>query len=102
MRVNINDCIFQLGLVCFRIKNDPSNKLNKKLLESINDSGKLHMVPAMVHDKFVIRFCVVAQHATESDIGTSSKNKIFHLRLLDKVLREIFYFQNMHGKLSEN
>lgn len=62
--------ILQLGLVCFRIRNDASNKLNKKLLESINHSGKLHMVPAMVHDKFVIRFCVVAQHATEKDMGT--------------------------------
>lgn len=63
--------------MCFRIKNDPSNKLNKKLLESINDSGKLHMVPAMVHDKFVIRFCVVAQHATEADIG-NEQAKIIH------------------------
>ncbi len=61
--------VTQLGLVCFRLKNDPSNKLNKKLLESINDSGKLHMVPAMVHDKFVIRFCVVTQNATEADMG---------------------------------
>jgi len=60
---------FQLGLVCFRMKDDPTNKLNKKLLESINESGKLHMVPAMVHDKFVIRFCVVAQHASEADMG---------------------------------
>lgn len=59
----------QLGLVCFRLKNDPSNKLNKKLLELINDSGLLHMVPAMVHEKFVIRFCVVSQHAIESDMG---------------------------------
>lgn len=26
------------------------------------------MVPAMVRDKFVIRFCVVAEHTTEDDI----------------------------------
>ena len=28
------------------------------------------MVPANVNDKYVIRFCVVAQNATEADIGT--------------------------------
>jgi len=58
-----------MGLVCFRLKDDPTNKLNKKLLETINESGKLHMVPSLVHDKYVIRFCVVAEHATEEDIG---------------------------------
>ena len=27
------------------------------------------MVPASVNEQFVIRFCVVAQHATDDDIG---------------------------------
>jgi tyrosine decarboxylase len=65
----------QLGLVCFRLKG--SDALNQKLLSEINASGKLHMVPASVNDKYVIRFCVTAQHATEQDIG---KHKIltFH------------------------
>lgn len=58
-----------MGLVCFRLKNDPCNKLNKKLLETINESGTLHMVPALVRDKYVIRFCVVSEYATEDDIG---------------------------------
>ncbi|KAI1283058.1 Tyrosine decarboxylase [Halotydeus destructor] len=55
-----------LGLVCFRLKG--SNHLNQRLLSSINASGKLHMVPASLAGKFVIRFCVCAQQATESDI----------------------------------
>lgn len=59
--------LFQLGLVCFRLKG--SDALNQKLLSEINASGKLHMVPASVNDKYVIRFCVTAQHATEQDIG---------------------------------
>ncbi|XP_050537231.1 tyrosine decarboxylase isoform X2 [Daktulosphaira vitifoliae] len=63
----------KMGLVCFRLKNDPSNKLNKKLLETINESGKLHMVPALVHDKYVIRFCVVSEYATEEDIDYAWK-----------------------------
>ncbi|XP_022162186.1 tyrosine decarboxylase [Myzus persicae] len=63
----------KMGLVCFRLKDDPTNKLNKKLLETINESGKLHMVPSLVHDKYVIRFCVVAEHATEDDIDYAWK-----------------------------
>ncbi|XP_066260926.1 aromatic-L-amino-acid decarboxylase-like isoform X2 [Euwallacea similis] len=55
-----------LGLVCFRLKGP--DKLNEKLLSNINASGKLHMVPANVNDKYVIRFCVVSHEAAENDI----------------------------------
>ncbi|XP_017779570.1 PREDICTED: tyrosine decarboxylase [Nicrophorus vespilloides] len=56
----------KLGLVCFRLKG--KDKLNEKLLSSINGSGKLHMVPANVNEKYVIRFCAVAQNASSEDI----------------------------------
>uniref|UniRef100_A0A1A9ZUY7 Tyrosine decarboxylase n=1 Tax=Glossina pallidipes TaxID=7398 RepID=A0A1A9ZUY7_GLOPL len=56
----------KLGLVCFRLKGN--DKLNEKLLSAINESGKLHMVPACVGERYIIRFCAVAQHATEEDI----------------------------------
>ncbi|EDW61660.1 aromatic-L-amino-acid decarboxylase [Drosophila virilis] len=56
----------KLGLVCFRLKG--SDKLNEKLLSTINESGKLHMVPASVNDRYIIRFCAVAQNATAEDI----------------------------------
>lgn len=56
----------QLGLVCFRLRG--SDELNQKLLSTINASGRLHMVPASVNDKYVIRFCVCAQNATDDDI----------------------------------
>lgn len=52
--------------MCFRLKG--SDKLNEKLLSTINASAKLHMVPASVNEKYVIRFCAVAQNATEEDI----------------------------------
>ncbi len=55
-----------MGLVCFRVKGN--NELNQKLLSNINASGKLHMVPASVHGRFVIRFCVCAQDAKDADI----------------------------------
>lgn len=57
-----------MGLVCFRLKGTDNNDLNQKLLANINASGKLHMVPAAVHGKFVIRFCVCAQDAKDADI----------------------------------
>jgi len=56
----------KLGLVCFRLRG--SDELNQKLLSTINASGRLHMVPASVNDKYVIRFCVCAQNATDDDI----------------------------------
>lgn len=77
-----------MGLVCFRLKNDPSNKINKKLLETINESGKLHMVPALVHDKYVIRFCVVAEHATEDDIGNIKTINYINIKISFKMAQE--------------
>ena len=59
-----------MGLVCFRLKG--SNALNQKLLSIINASGKLHMVPASLNDKYVIRFCVCRENATDSDMGKST------------------------------
>lgn len=56
----------RVGLVCFRLIG--SDELNQMLLSTINSSGKLHMVPASVNEKFVIRFCVCAQNASDDDI----------------------------------
>ncbi|XP_076279174.1 aromatic-L-amino-acid decarboxylase isoform X2 [Lasioglossum baleicum] len=55
-----------LGLVCFRAKGPDT--LNQKLLSTINDSGKLHMVPARVNQRFTIRFALAAPNATASDV----------------------------------
>ena len=46
-----------------------TDELNQKLLSTINASGKLHMVPASVNERFVIRFCVCAQNANDDDIN---------------------------------
>ncbi|XP_001656857.2 aromatic-L-amino-acid decarboxylase [Aedes aegypti] len=56
----------KLGLVCFRLKG--SDRINEKLLSSINASGKIHMVPASVNERYVIRFCATAQNAMVEDI----------------------------------
>ncbi|CAH1772284.1 unnamed protein product [Owenia fusiformis] len=55
-----------MGLVCFRLKG--RNHLSQRLLRAINDSGKIHMVPAMMNDNYIIRFAVCAQNANEDDI----------------------------------
>ncbi|XP_078544241.1 aromatic-L-amino-acid decarboxylase-like isoform X4 [Lissotriton helveticus] len=52
-----------LGLVCFRLKG--SNELNKTLLENINQTKKIHIVPCKLRDKFVLRFVICAR-TTES------------------------------------
>ena len=58
--------IVRMGLVCFRVKS--TNGFNQQLLSNINASGKLYMVPASVRGQFVIRFCVCAEDAKDSDI----------------------------------
>lgn len=58
-----------LGLVCFRLKR--SDPINRELLARINHSGKFHMTPAIVRGKYIIRFCVTYEHATEEHITTA-------------------------------
>lgn len=67
----------RLGLVCFRLKG--SDRINEKLLISINASGKIHMVPASVNERYIIRFCAVAQNATVEDIGRIFKYSLVYL-----------------------
>lgn len=38
------------------------------LLAQINHSGKMHMIPAKFNGRYVIRFCITYEHATEKDI----------------------------------
>jgi len=60
----VNDV--KVGLVCFKLKG--SNDLNRKLLDSINESGRLHMVPTYMKGEYVIRMAVCAEKATEDDM----------------------------------
>ncbi|KAH7723252.1 Aromatic-L-amino-acid decarboxylase [Aphelenchoides avenae] len=55
-----------VGLVCFRLK--ASDETNQNLLTKLNSSGRIHMVPASLNERFVIRFCVCAEHASDRDI----------------------------------
>lgn len=55
-----------VGLVCFRMKEN--DEINQELLANINASGKLHMIPSRVMNKYTLRFCVVKEDATDYDI----------------------------------
>jgi hypothetical protein len=55
-----------MGLVCFRLKGHDS--LSKSLLYVLNDNGEIHMTPAILNDKYIIRFCVNSAKATENDM----------------------------------
>ncbi|KAG8320923.1 aromatic-L-amino-acid decarboxylase activity protein [Homalodisca vitripennis] len=57
----------RMGLVCFRLKGK-GDKVTAHLLANINHSGKLHMIPARIKGKFIIRFAMNAQPGTEGDI----------------------------------
>ncbi|XP_045053397.1 aromatic-L-amino-acid decarboxylase isoform X1 [Desmodus rotundus] len=48
-----------LGLVCFRLQG--SNKLNEALLDRINSSRKIYLVPCHLRDKFVLRFAICSR-----------------------------------------
>ncbi|XP_069469512.1 aromatic-L-amino-acid decarboxylase [Ambystoma mexicanum] len=55
-----------MGLVCFRLKG--SNELNKALLEKINSTRKIHLVPCQLRDKFVLRFVVCSKTVDSSHV----------------------------------
>jgi hypothetical protein len=57
------------GLVCFRLKGP--NSLTENLLFLLNDSCEIHMVPAMLDDKYVIRFSVNSKKPRKGDMKTA-------------------------------
>ncbi|XP_064642633.1 aromatic-L-amino-acid decarboxylase-like [Lineus longissimus] len=56
----------RMGLVTFRLKG--SNTVTQCLLRAINESGKIHMVPASINEAYFIRFAVCARNADDDDI----------------------------------
>lgn len=47
-----------LGMVVFRLRGE--NSLTEKLLKKMNTRGRVHCVPAALHEKYVIRFTVTS------------------------------------------
>ncbi|XP_043841489.1 histidine decarboxylase isoform X2 [Dromiciops gliroides] len=67
-----NDPLFEipakrhLGLVVFRLKGP--NCLTERVLKELVKSGCLFLIPAIIQDKFIIRFTVTSQFTTKEDI----------------------------------
>jgi aromatic-L-amino-acid decarboxylase len=61
-----------LSLVCFRLNDGRSeeelDKINRQLLESLNQTGKLHLTQTSLRGKYVIRLCVGAWTTQEDDV----------------------------------
>ncbi|XP_034031166.1 aromatic-L-amino-acid decarboxylase [Thalassophryne amazonica] len=65
-----------LGLVCFRLKG--SNELNEALLDKINTSKEIHLVPCKLSGRFVLRFAICAR-STDSHHIQKAWRHITHL-----------------------
>ncbi|XP_002735383.1 aromatic-L-amino-acid decarboxylase-like [Saccoglossus kowalevskii] len=76
-----------MGLVCFRLKG--TNEINEKLLKTINEDGRIHIVPANLRDTYILRFAIVAANTSSNDI-TFAWEVI--LELAEKVLHECNHF----------
>ena len=55
-----------LGMVVFRLAGE--NERTEMLLKQLNRSGLIHMVPASLHNLYIIRFTVTSQYTTSEDI----------------------------------
>ncbi len=55
-----------LNLVCFRHMGD--DELNRKLLERLNQSGKLYLTHTVLDDRFTLRFCIGQTHTQEAHV----------------------------------
>ncbi|HHF51449.1 MAG: aminotransferase class V-fold PLP-dependent enzyme [Candidatus Aminicenantes bacterium] len=75
-----------LSLVCFRLNDGSSegelNRMNRRLLEAVNQTGKLHMTHTTLKGKYVIRLCVASRTTEKQDVERAWE-------LIDEKAREI-------------
>lgn len=63
-----------LGLVCFRllVPGEPDkilNQVNMEFIHRMNESGEIHLIATSFKKKYIIRFCVTNESATNQEIG---------------------------------
>jgi hypothetical protein len=59
--------------------------MTKNLLSTLNESGLIHMTPAIINEKFIIRFCVNSKKASIEDIRSAYE---MISRTADQVINE--------------
>ena len=55
-----------LNLVCFRLRGSDAN--NQRLMDRLNQSGRLYLTHTRLRDRFVLRFCVGQTNTTERHV----------------------------------
>jgi aromatic-L-amino-acid decarboxylase len=60
-----------LNLVCFAHKN--GNDFNRKLLETINNQGKMYFTHTIVNDRYTLRMCIGQSNTTETHVRQAWK-----------------------------
>jgi len=75
-----------LSLVCFRLNDGRSeeelDRMNRRLLGVVNQTGKLHMTHTTLKGKYVIRLCVASRTTEKKDVERAWE-------LIDEKAREI-------------
>jgi aromatic-L-amino-acid decarboxylase len=56
-----------LNLVCFKHRN--GSDFSKKLLETINQSGKMYFTHTVVNGEYVMRMCIAQTHTTDEHVA---------------------------------
>jgi tyrosine decarboxylase len=60
-----------ITLVCFRLKHENAEELNKKLLLLLNESGKIYLSHAIIRGVYTIRFAIGGTNQQEQHIRNS-------------------------------
>jgi aromatic-L-amino-acid decarboxylase len=60
-----------LNLVCFAHKN--GNDFNRKLLETINNQGKIYFTHTIVKDRYTMRMCIGQSSTAETHVREAWK-----------------------------
>jgi len=55
-----------LNLVCFAHRG--GNEVNRRLLERLNQSGKLYLTHTVLNGRYTLRFCVGQTHTEERHV----------------------------------
>jgi len=79
-----------LGLVCFRLLQPDS--VNQELLARLNASAKIHLTPAKVKGKFIIRFVAVQEYVNSSIIDNAWKTI---KKFTDELMEDVWSHQRL-------
>lgn len=75
-----------MGLVCFRIKG--SNELNERLVNTINQRKRMHILSTIVAGQYIIRFAVCSRLTELHDIEIAYRELLDALEEVENPIEE--------------